>query len=114
VFHSRKPGAQFQIDGTSDRVAGRAPNHASYSSFAMFSDPDGNGWLLQEVTNRLPGRVDSGTTSFSSVSDLANALRRAAAAHAVHEKRPRESDSNWAAWYAKHMVREQSGEDLPQ
>jgi catechol 2,3-dioxygenase-like lactoylglutathione lyase family enzyme len=114
VFHPGKPGAQFQVDGTSDRVAGRAPNHASYSSFATFSDPDGNGWLLQEVTNRLPGRVDSGTTSFSSVSDLANALRRAAAAHGVFERRHRESDLNWAAWYAKHMEREQSGEKPPQ
>jgi catechol 2,3-dioxygenase-like lactoylglutathione lyase family enzyme len=113
VFHPGKPGAQFQIDRTSDRVTGPAPNHASYSSFATFSDPDGNLWLLQEVTNRLPGRVDSGATSFGSASDLANALRRAAAAHSVHEKRTRESDSNWPAWYAKHMVREQSGEELP-
>ena len=58
VFHAGTPGAQFQPDGTSGRVSGPAPDHASYGSFATFSDLDGNGWLLQEITTRLPGRID--------------------------------------------------------
>jgi catechol 2,3-dioxygenase-like lactoylglutathione lyase family enzyme len=114
VFHAGKPGAQFQPDDTSDRVSGLAPNHASYSSFATFSDPDGNGWLFQEVTTRLPGRVDSATTSFASANDLASALRRAAAAHGEHERRTGQGDPNWPDWCAEYMVREQAGEALPQ
>jgi catechol 2,3-dioxygenase-like lactoylglutathione lyase family enzyme len=113
VFHSATPGAQFQPGGASGRVAGPAPGNASYSSFATFSDPDGNGWLLQEVTTRLPGRVDSTTTSFGSASDLASALRRAEVAHGEHEKRTGRPDANWPDWYAEYMVREQSGEELP-
>jgi catechol 2,3-dioxygenase-like lactoylglutathione lyase family enzyme len=113
VFHAGTPGAQFQADGKSGRVGGLAPNRASYSSFATFSDPDGNGWLLQEVTTRLPGRIDSAVTSFGSVSDLATALRRAAAAHGEHEKRIGGPDSNWPDWYAEYMVREQGGQNLP-
>jgi catechol 2,3-dioxygenase-like lactoylglutathione lyase family enzyme len=114
VFHAGTPGAQFQPDSTSGRVSGPAPEHASYSSFATFSDPDGNGWLLQEVTNRLPGRVDSAATSFSSASDLAGALRRAAAAHGQHEKRIGHADPSWPDWYAEYIVREQAGQELPQ
>jgi hypothetical protein len=114
LFHAGKPGAQFQPDNTSDRVSGPAPNHASYSSFATFSDPDGNGWLFQGVTTRLPGRVDSATTGFASANDLASALRRAAAAHGEHEKRTGKADPNWPDWYAEYMVREQAGESLPQ
>jgi catechol 2,3-dioxygenase-like lactoylglutathione lyase family enzyme len=114
VFHAGSPGAQFQPDGTSGRVAGPAPNRASYSSFATFNDPDGNGWLLQEVTTRLPGRVDSAETAFASANDLASALRRAANAHGQHEKRIGQADPNWPDWYAEYMVREQAGEDLPQ
>jgi catechol 2,3-dioxygenase-like lactoylglutathione lyase family enzyme len=87
VFHAATPGAQFQPDGTSGRVRGPAPNHATYGSFATFNDPDGNGWLLQEITNRLPGRIDTAATSFASASDLASAFRRAEAAHGEHEKR---------------------------
>ncbi len=113
VFHAGAPGAQFQPDGTSGRLAGPAPNHATYSSFATFSDPDGNGWLLQEVTTRLPGRVDPAATSFGSASELASALRRAAAAHGEHEKRIGAADPNWPDWYAEYMVREQAGEELP-
>ena len=82
------PGAQFQPDGTSGRVGGPAADHASYSSFATFSDPDGNGWLLQEITTRLPGRIDAAETSFASADDLAQRAapcggrpRRARAAH---------------------------------
>jgi len=81
VFHAGTPGAQFQPEGTSGRVGGPAPDHGSYRSFATFSDPDGNAWLLQEVTTRLPGRIDSGETSFASASDLASAFCRAEAAH---------------------------------
>jgi len=117
VFHSE--GANV---GTDDpylfgrvRISGPDPQHGSYRSFASFSDPDGNGWLLQEVTTRLPGRIDSGVTSFGSVSDLASALRRAEAAHGEHEKRSGgQRDENWPAWYATYMAAEQSGEELPQ
>jgi catechol 2,3-dioxygenase-like lactoylglutathione lyase family enzyme len=113
VFHAGTPGAQFQPDGTSGRVGGPAPDHATYGSFATFSDPDGNGWLLQEITTRLPGRIDSAGTAFASVNDLANALRRAEAAHGEHEKRTGQRDANWSDWYAAYMVAEQAGTKLP-
>jgi catechol 2,3-dioxygenase-like lactoylglutathione lyase family enzyme len=96
------------------RVSGRDPEHRSYRSFASFRDPDGNGWLLQEVTTRLPGRIEAATTTFASASDLASALRRAEAAHGQHEKRTGQTDKNWPEWYAEYMVREQSGKELPQ
>jgi catechol 2,3-dioxygenase-like lactoylglutathione lyase family enzyme len=114
VFHAGTPGAQFQPDGTSGRVGGPAPDHATYSSFATFSDPDGNGWLLQEVTTRLPGRVDLAETAFASANDLASALRRAEAAHGQHEKRTGQRDENWPDWYAEYMVAVQTGKELPQ
>jgi catechol 2,3-dioxygenase-like lactoylglutathione lyase family enzyme len=110
VFHERTRGARFGANG---RVRGRAPDHESYRSFASFSDPDGNGWLFQEVTTRLPGRIDSAATSFGSASDLAKALRRAAAAHGEHEQRTGQRDENWPDWYAEYMVREQAGTELP-
>jgi len=113
VFHAGTPGAQFQVDGTRGRVIGPAPDHATYGSFATFSDPDGNGWLLQEVTTRLPGRIDTGATSFGSASDLASALRRASAAHGNHEKRIGAADPNWPDWYAAYMVAEEAGTELP-
>ena len=113
VFHAGTPGAQFQPDSAGGRVSGPAPHHASYSSFATFSDPDGNSWLLQEVTTRLPGRV-AGDTTYASASDLAQALRRAEAAHGEHEKRIGKADPNWPDWYAEYMVRELAGETLPQ
>jgi catechol 2,3-dioxygenase-like lactoylglutathione lyase family enzyme len=96
------------------RVSGPDPEHRSYRTFASFSDPDGNGWLLQEITTRLPGRIDSAATSFSSASDLASALRRAEAAHGEHEKRTGQRDANWPDWYAEYMAAEQSGKGLPQ
>ncbi len=96
------------------RVSGPDPDHRSYRSFVSFHDPDGNGWLLQEVTTRLPGRIDSAATAFGSVSDLANALRRAEAAHGEHEKRIGQRDENWPDWYAAYMAAEQSGQKLPQ
>jgi catechol 2,3-dioxygenase-like lactoylglutathione lyase family enzyme len=114
VFHAGVPGAQFDTSSISGHVSGPAPKDASYGSFATFSDPDGNGWLLQKVTTRLPGRVDPAATSFSSASDLASALRRAEGAHGQHEKRIGHADPNWPDWYADYMVREQAGEELPQ
>jgi catechol 2,3-dioxygenase-like lactoylglutathione lyase family enzyme len=113
VFHPATPGAQFQPDGASGRVSGPAPDHTTYSSFATFADPDGNGWLLQEITTRLPGRVDPAETAFASTADLADALRRAAAAHGEHEKRTGEADANWPDWYAAYMVAERAGTELP-
>ncbi|MBB6303336.1 VOC family protein [Rhizobium leucaenae] len=95
------------------RVSGRDPDHRSYRSFASFNDPDGNGWLLQEITGRLPGRVDANTTTFTSPADLASALRRAEMAHGEHEKRTGKSDEEWPAWYAEYMVSEQAGRPLP-
>jgi catechol 2,3-dioxygenase-like lactoylglutathione lyase family enzyme len=94
-------------------LSGRHPERASYSSFATFKDPDGNTWLLQEVTRRLPGRVDAAATTFTSQADLASALRRAAAAHGEHEKRTGGHDENWPDWYSTYMVAEQAGTLLP-
>ena len=113
VYHEGILGARFHPAGANDRVSGPARDHKSYGSFASFSDPDGNGWLLQEVTARLPGRVDASATSFASVSDLAEALRRAEGAHGEHEARIGAADPNWPDWYAEYMVREQAGEELP-
>lgn len=113
VFHPGAPGAQFEPDGA-DRVSGIAPERATYGSFATFSDPDGNEWLLQEVTGRLPGRVDATETTFVSTADLANAMRRASAAHGEHEQRQGgECDVNWPDWYAAYMVAENAGTELP-
>jgi catechol 2,3-dioxygenase-like lactoylglutathione lyase family enzyme len=116
VFH----GAGGVYAGTDEpylfgrrRVSGRDPDHRRYGSFASFRDPDGNGWLFQEVTTRQPGRIDPAATSFGSANDLASAFRRAAAAHGEHEKRIGSADPNWPDWYAEYMVREQAGEELP-
>jgi catechol 2,3-dioxygenase-like lactoylglutathione lyase family enzyme len=97
------------------RVSGPDPEHRTYRSFASFRDPDGNGWLLQEITTRLPGRIDSAGTNFASASDLANAMRRASVAHGKHEERNGgQRDENWPDWYASYMVAEQAGTELPQ
>ena len=110
VFHPGQPGAQF---GNDDHLSGPEPsNQGTYRSFATFRDPDGNGWLIQEVTTRLPGRV-AGDTTYASVPDLADALRRAAAAHGEHEKRTGQADANWPDWYAAYLVAEQTGQELP-
>lgn len=95
------------------RVGGPDPEHRSYRSYASFSDPDGNGWLFQEVTARLPGRVDADDTTFTSSTELAAALRRAEAAHGEHEKRIGQRDADWPSWYAEYIVREQAGKELP-
>jgi catechol 2,3-dioxygenase-like lactoylglutathione lyase family enzyme len=113
VFHAGAPGAQLDPEGTGSRRSGPDPDHNSYNSFATFEDPDGNSWLLQEVTDRLPGRLDPTITSFTSAGDLAGALRRAASAHGEHEKRIGKADPDWPDWYAEYMVREQSGQEPP-
>jgi catechol 2,3-dioxygenase-like lactoylglutathione lyase family enzyme len=114
IFHAGAPGAQFQPQGESGRLNGLAPDHGSYGSYAVFADPDGNTWLLQQVTTRLPGRIESGDTSFASPNDLASALRRAEAAHGDHEKRIGHRDENWPEWYAAYIIAEQAGTELPQ
>jgi catechol 2,3-dioxygenase-like lactoylglutathione lyase family enzyme len=112
VFHCAS-GTACRFPGIDVRVRGRHPEQLSYGSFVSFKDPDGNGWLLQEVTKRLPGRV-AGDTAYASVGDLSQALRRAALAHGEHEARTGQADPNWPDWYAEYMVREQAGDDLPQ
>ncbi|MFI6565786.1 VOC family protein [Streptomyces sp. NPDC050534] len=111
VFHDA--GGVFHHAGTDARVPGPDPGRSSYGSFLSFEDPDGNGWVLQEITARLPGRLDPATTAFASASDLASALRRAAAAHGEHEARTGEEDPDWPDWYARYMVSEQAGTELP-
>jgi catechol 2,3-dioxygenase-like lactoylglutathione lyase family enzyme len=106
-------GGIFHL-GADGPASGPAPEHTSYGSFATFSDPDGNTWLLQEITTRLPGRIDADDTSYPSADDLSNAMHRASVAHGEHEKRTGEADENWPAWYASYMVAEQAGTDLPQ
>jgi catechol 2,3-dioxygenase-like lactoylglutathione lyase family enzyme len=105
VFHRAGPGQP--------PLSGRDPARRSYVSFASFSDPDGNSWLLQEITVRLPGRVDAVATPFTSGSELASALRRAEAAHGEHEQRTGVRDTNWPDWYAAYIVAEQAGKELP-
>ena len=96
------------------RVTGPDSERRTYRSFASFSDPDANGWLLQEITARLPGRIDSDATNFASAVDLASAMRRASVAHGEHEKRTGgQRDENWPDWYAAYMVAEQAGAELP-
>ena len=113
VFHEGALGDRFHHDGDKGRLSGPAPHDASYGSFASFSDPDGNSWLVQEITTRLPGRVDAAATSFTSASDLADAMRRAEAAHGEHEKRIGAADPDWPDWYARYMAAEQAGTELP-
>lgn len=109
IFHFAAGPAPF-----GGPVGGPAPDGMSYGSYATFRDPDGNSWLLQEVTTRFPGRIDSNVTTFASISDVAGALRRASAAHGEHEKRNGgQRDENWPDWYAEYMVAEQSGKQLP-
>src|SRR6185369_16311393 len=105
VFHRAGPG-QPPLDG-------RDPEGRSYASFASFSDPDGNEWLLQEVTTRLPGRIDSSAATYTSSTELAAALRRAEAAHGVHEKQLGHRDEDWPDWYAEYMLSAQTGKPLP-
>jgi catechol 2,3-dioxygenase-like lactoylglutathione lyase family enzyme len=103
----------FHHAGTAARVAGFAEDRASYGTFASFADPDGNEWFVQEITTRLPGRIDSPGTTYDSTADLEEALKRAAAAHGEHEAHTGQADAEWPAWYADYMVRERAGLDLP-
>ena len=111
-------GPPFPVEA---RQPGPDPERTSYGSFCAFTDPDGNAWLVQEVTARHPGRVDAAGTAFSSSADLASALQRAESAHHEHEKRAgrphlfhrSEQDEDWSAWYAAYLVAEQTGTDLP-
>jgi catechol 2,3-dioxygenase-like lactoylglutathione lyase family enzyme len=105
VTHSPGPGKA--------PLSGPDPERHSYASFASFKDPDGNGWLLQEINVRLPGRVAGNDATYSSSSDLATALRRASVAHGEHEKRIGGADANWPDWYASYMVAERTGKPLP-
>jgi catechol 2,3-dioxygenase-like lactoylglutathione lyase family enzyme len=111
VFHDA--GGGYNRFDPAVRASGPDPERRTYASFVTFDDPDGNGWLLQEITTRFPGRIDSDETAYASVPDLANAMRRAEAAHGEHEKRTGERDANWPDWYATYMAAEQSGEELP-
>ena len=113
IAHGADVSPVFHRDDNGVIVDGPAADHATYGSYASFSDPDGNRWLLQEITTRFPGRIDSSTTAFASVGDLAQGLRRAAAAHGEHEARTGQADANWPDWYARYMVAEQSGGELP-
>ena len=106
VFH----GSPFSPAG---RISGPDPERQSYSSYVAFEDSDGNVWIVQEVTHRLPGRMDPATTTFASANDLAGAMRRAAVAHGEHEKRSGQRDANWPDWYAAYMAAEQAGTELP-
>ncbi|HTU37093.1 MAG TPA: VOC family protein [Acidimicrobiales bacterium] len=113
TFHEEELGGRFKEPGSKTRAEGRSPKMNSYGSFATFRDPDGNSWLLQEITTRLPGRIDSAETSYASVRDLAEAMTRASMAHGEHEKRIGHADADWPDWYAAYMVAEQSGAELP-
>ena len=111
VFHC-ETGYSCRFPGNDPQVPGRHPDRGTYGSFVTFNDPDGNTWILQEVTTRFPGRVE-GDTTYASAGDLAQALKRAAAAHGEHEARTGQADADWPEWYADYMVREQRGEALP-
>jgi catechol 2,3-dioxygenase-like lactoylglutathione lyase family enzyme len=114
VFHAESPGAQFQPESAGGRAPGYATDRASYFTYATFRDPDGNTWLLQEVTTRFPGRIDPSAITFGSANDVASALRRAAAAHDTHEKRTGgDHRETWPDWYAAYLVAEQHGTELP-
>jgi catechol 2,3-dioxygenase-like lactoylglutathione lyase family enzyme len=111
VFHDA--GGVFHHGGSGARVPGPDPQRRSYCSFVAFGDPDGNGWILQEITARLPGRMDPSVTAYASAPDLAGAMRRAAEAHGRHEARIGAEDPDWPAWYARYMVSEQAGTEPP-
>jgi catechol 2,3-dioxygenase-like lactoylglutathione lyase family enzyme len=103
----------FHRSPTREKLAGPDPQRRSYGSFVSFCDPDGNAWLVQEVTARLPGRSNTEVTTFKSATALAGALRRAEAAHGEHEKRTGQKDANWSDWYAQYIVSEQAKLPLP-
>ena len=100
-------GGVFHHGGTQDRVSGPDPKRSSYGSFLSFRDPDGNEFILQEVTTRLPGRVTE--VVYRDARDLERALRDAAAAHGKHEEETGKADPEWPVWYADYMARERQG-----
>jgi catechol 2,3-dioxygenase-like lactoylglutathione lyase family enzyme len=108
VFHDST--GVFHHAGTADRVPGPAPEHESYGSWVSFPDPDGNQWFVQEVTKRRPGRAISALAAYDSVDALADALRRAEAAHGQYEQRLGHADPDWPAWYAQYMAHESDGQ----
>jgi catechol 2,3-dioxygenase-like lactoylglutathione lyase family enzyme len=112
VFHDAAGG--YNRFDRKARASGLDPQRRSYASFLTFTDPDGNGFVLQEITTRFPGRIEPGTTTYASASDLSHAMQRAAKGHGDHEKRTGAADPNWPDWYAAYMVAEQAGTDLPQ
>jgi catechol 2,3-dioxygenase-like lactoylglutathione lyase family enzyme len=111
VFHDGSGG--YNRWDASIRATGPDPDRRTYASFLEFTDLDGNLWQLQEITSRLPGRIDATTAAFSSVDELRAALERAAAAHGEHEKRVGKADEQWPEWYAAYMLAEQLGNELP-
>ena len=111
VFHDA--GGVFHRAGTAGRAPGPAPDHKSYGSWVSFGDPDGNTWFVQEITTRLPGRATSVLATYDSVAGLAEALRRAEAAHGKHEEETGQADPDWPDWYAQYMVAEEAGTALP-
>jgi hypothetical protein len=114
VFRPEIPGARFQPEGANGCAPGCDEQRSSYGSFARFSDPDGNGSMLQEVTTRLPERIAASETQYASIPDLADAMRRASVAHGEHEARIGKADPDWPDWYASYMVAEEAGTPLPQ
>lgn len=112
VYHCES-GFACRYPGRGGRVDGAAPDHQTYASFVSFADPDGNSWVLQEVSSRLPGRVDPATTTFRSVAELADALRRAEIAHGEHVRRTGVPDGDRLTWYASFIAAQLNGTELP-
>src|SRR5262245_16433549 len=113
VFHPGTPGGQFETGRPDARISDVDERRSSYGSFAILYDPDHNAWLLQEVTVRLPGRMDPDVTAYASSADLAAAMRRASVAHGEHEGRIGQADAEWPSWYAACMLAEQAGAPAP-
>lgn len=109
IFHDAT--GVFHHAGTADRIPGPAPDRRSYGSFMSMTDPEGNEWVVQEITQRIPGRITQ--ASYGARADLASALRAAAAAHGAHEGRLGHEDANWPEWYADYLLNEQLGQPLP-
>ena len=109
VFHYA--GGPFNNTVENPRVAGRDPEGRSYFSFASFEDPDGNGWLLQEITTRLPGR-EWKSTQVMDVATLAELLRETEQHHGQYEKT--HAKHQWWEWYAPYLSARQKGSSREQ
>jgi hypothetical protein len=101
----------FHMDGTK-RVPGPAPGRTSFGSYVSFDDSEGNSWVVQEVTTRVPDRPTSVLAAYGSVGALADALRRAAAAHERHAQNIGHADPDWPDWYAQYLADESARPDL--